>query len=72
MPSAHDHEGVDVPLGEVAAEDPRESVEHEVEATESLEAPEAPEVDNDTPPRESPLTTITGMGPVSDGDDLTI
>jgi hypothetical protein len=68
------HRAPDVPLAEVAAEDPAESVQHEAEATEGLDAVGAgdPGLDNDEPPADPAITSVTGMGPVSAGDDLTI
>lgn len=64
------HRAVDVPLAEVAAEDPAVSIEHESEATTG--PVDLGAADNDTPPEEPTLTSLQGLGPVSDGDDLTI
>lgn len=65
-----EHHPVDVSLAEVAHEDPTTSVEREADAT-GDPVPGA-ESSNDTAPEEPSISTVTGIGPVSDGDDLAI
>lgn len=77
QPAAVDGDDVDVSYAQVAAEDADESVAREAEALDGpggeggLDEAEQ-ESSNDDPPEQPTISTMMGVGPVGEGDDVSI
>lgn len=78
-PGHPEHHGVDVSLADVAGEDPRDGLVHEDgDAAGDGDVDGDPGRDpaglesTDTPPEQPELSSMLGVGPVTEGDDPVI